>query len=203
MNAPERHLVLGGARSGKTRHALQLAQTLASKRSASVLYVATAQAGDAEMVERIARHRAERPATWATLEAPEHLADALAHVGSNAVLVIDCLTLWLSNAMLRDFDERAPRAALRTWNAERDRMLLFVQQFCGALIMVSNEVGAGIVPLSPLSRRFQDEQGWLNQSVAALSEHVTWVMAGIAVPIKTTSSNITGAADHAGSRRAG
>jgi len=188
LNVPERHLVLGGARSGKTRHALQLAESLAAKRSASVLYVATAQAGDAEMAERIARHRAERPATWQTLEAPDHLADSLLHISSNTVLVIDCLTLWLSNALLHDFDAQSPRGALPTWIGERDRMLLFVRRFSGALIMVSNEVGAGIVPLSALARRFQDEQGWLNQSIAALSEHVTWVVAGIALPIKTTSA---------------
>lgn len=177
--------MLGGARSGKTRHALQLAESLSRQRSAPVLYVATASAGDAEMAERIERHRAERPATWSTLEAPVELAHSLQPVGSNTVLVIDCLTLWLSNAMLQDFDERSPRAPLSTWTDERDRMLLFVQQFTGALIMVSNEVGAGIVPVSALARRFQDEQGRLNQSVAQLSEHVTWVIAGIAVPVKT------------------
>jgi adenosylcobinamide kinase/adenosylcobinamide-phosphate guanylyltransferase len=185
LNAPERHLVLGGARSGKTRYALQLAELLASRRSAQVVYVATAQAGDAEMAERIARHRAERPVTWRTLEAPLKLADSLSRVNSNTVLVIDCLTLWLSNALLQDFDEQTPRASLPTWTDERDRMLRFAQQFAGALIMVTNEVGAGIVPASALARRFQDEQGWLNQSMAALCEHVTWVMAGIAVPIKS------------------
>jgi adenosylcobinamide kinase/adenosylcobinamide-phosphate guanylyltransferase len=184
MSGPERHLVVGGARSGKTRHALQLAAAIAQARCASVVYVATAEPGDAEMAERIARHRAERPSAWGTLEAPRALAQALANVAADSVIVIDCLTLWLSNALLQDFNEQRPRDALPCWIAERAALVRFLESFAGVIVMVSNEVGSGVVPVSALARRFQDEQGLLNQSFASLCERVTWVVAGIAVPIK-------------------
>jgi adenosylcobinamide kinase/adenosylcobinamide-phosphate guanylyltransferase len=184
LQAPERHLVLGGARSGKTRHALQLAESLADQQSATLIYVATAHAGDAEMAERIAQHRAERSAAWSTLEAPDHLASAVMSLQPGTVAVIDCLTLWLSNAMLRDFNEQAPRSELQTWKAERNDMLGCLRRCSANIIMVSNEVGSGIVPMSALSRRFQDEQGWLNQRIAAVSDRVTLVVAGIAMTIK-------------------
>jgi adenosylcobinamide kinase/adenosylcobinamide-phosphate guanylyltransferase len=182
---PQRHLVIGGARSGKTRHALELAALIGSERCASVVYVATAEPGDAEMAERIAHHRAERPPGWRTIEAPRALAQALTGVAPDTVIVIDCLTLWLSNALLQDFSEERPRDELPGWVAERDALGRFIEGFAGTIVMVSNEVGSGIVPASALARRFQDEQGRLNQSLAARCEHVTWVVAGIAVPIKS------------------
>jgi adenosylcobinamide kinase/adenosylcobinamide-phosphate guanylyltransferase len=184
MDGRERHLVLGGARSGKTRYALELAE-LAGRDGAPVVYVATAAAGDAEMAERIARHRAERPQAWRTMEAPHALAQALRGVAPGTVIIIDCLTLWLSNAMLQDFDEQRPLNELPAWVAEHQALLRFLEEFAGVVIMVSNEVGSGIVPLSALARRFQDEQGRLNQRLAALCERVTLVVAGIPVPIKS------------------
>lgn len=183
MNS-ERHLVLGGARSGKTRHALRLATTLASERSAEVVYVATAEALDREMQDRIARHRTERPAHWRTLEAPRHLAHALGDVSQDSVIVVDCLTLWLSNALLTDFREDAPADPLPMWAQERDELMDYLTRTRHALVLVSNEVGSGIVPLAPIARRFQSEQGWLNQSVADICERVTLIVAGIAVTIK-------------------
>ncbi len=147
-------------------------------------YVATAQALDAEMGHRIALHRAERPASWTTVEAPSCLADALLACDAGTIVVIDCMTLWLSNALLADFDERATCAPLPTWDAERDRMLRCLADFRGDVLLVSNEVGAGIVPPSPLARRFQDEQGRLNQTLAGLCDRVTLVVAGIALAIK-------------------
>lgn len=185
MHRSERHLVIGGARSGKTRHALKLAESVAAERCAPVIYVATAEPGDAEMAERIARHRAERPPTWRTIEAPRALAEALTRVATDTVIVIDCLTLWLSNALLQDFNEARPSDELPCWIAECDALLRFLREFSGVAVMVSNEVGSGIVPVSALARRFQDEQGRLNQALAALCERVTWVVAGIAVPIKS------------------
>lgn len=185
MQTSQRHLVLGGARSGKTGYALQLAETLANQRSAPVLYVATAQAHDVEMAERIARHRAERPVTWRTLEAPTSLAQSLAAIAQDTIVIVDCLTLWLSNALLIDFNEQHARDPLPSWNAERDDMLRHVRTTAGALILVSNEVGSGIVPLSAMARRFQDEQGWLNQSLAAACDAVTLVVAGIGIAVKT------------------
>ena len=180
---PERHLVLGGARSGKTNHAIRLATTLADARREQVAYVATAQALDEEMRHRIDQHRERRPASWDTVEAPSQLARTL-RAQPPAILLVDCLTLWLSNALLLDFDEAAPTAPVQRWEAERSAFLQWLAQYRGVVLLVSNEVGSGIVPVSALARRFQDEQGRLNQEVAALCDSVTLVVAGIAVPIK-------------------
>ena len=193
-----RHLVLGAARSGKTRFALSTAKSLASAQEKEVVYVATAEAHDEEMRERIARHRAERPAVWRTLEASRELARSLASIGALApsapsgapierapVIVVDCLTLWLSNALLHDFREDAPTGPLPTWAHEREAFMSWLKTCPHTLILVSNEVGGGIVPASALARRFQSEQGWLNQDVASVCEQVTLVVAGLPVPIKT------------------
>jgi len=180
---PERHLILGGARSGKTNHAIALATDLAAARRLPVVYVATAQALDDEMRQRIDLHRAQRPQSWQTVEAPSALASAL-RAQPQAILVVDCLTLWLSNALLSDFDEAQPNAPLRRWDEERSSLLSWLPDHRGAALFVSNEVGSGIVPASALARRFQDEQGRLNQQVAALCDSVTLVVAGIAMAIK-------------------
>jgi adenosylcobinamide kinase/adenosylcobinamide-phosphate guanylyltransferase len=180
---PERHLILGGARSGKTNHAITRAASLAGASGERVVYVATAQALDDEMRQRIDRHRAQRLTSWKTIEAPNRLAGAL-RAQSPAILLIDCLTLWLSNALLLDFDEATPTATLLRWDEERTAFLQWLGEYRGAALLVSNEVGSGIVPASALARRFQDEQGWLNQAVAAMCDSVTLVVAGIAVPIK-------------------
>ena len=178
---PERHLILGGARSGKTNHAITLATTLAAAGREPV-YVATAQALDDEMRHRIDRHRAQRPASWHTVEAPSQLAVAL-RAQPPSILLIDCLTLWLSNALLLDFDEAAPTAPVRRWDEERAAFLQWLTEYRGVALLVSNEVGSGIVPASALARRFQDEQGRLNKDVAAVCESVTIVVAGIAVAV--------------------
>lgn len=180
----ERRLILGGARSGKTAHAIALAKSLSEQNNFDVTYVATAQPLDAEMRHRIALHRAERPAAWHTLEAPGGLAQAVAALPANQVVVIDCMTLWLSNALLQDFREDAPTAELPAWDRERAAFLQWLNATHNDVLLISNEVGAGIVPLSAVSRRFQDEQGRLNQALAATCDRVTLVVAGIAVPIK-------------------
>jgi adenosylcobinamide kinase/adenosylcobinamide-phosphate guanylyltransferase len=180
---PERHLILGGARSGKTNHAISLATSLAAAGRLGVVYVATAQALDDEMRHRIDRHRAQRPQSWRTIEAPSALAAAL-RAQPPAILVVDCLTLWLSNSLLLDFDEAQPNAAARRWEEERAALLGWLAEYRGAALFVSNEVGSGIVPVSPLARRFQDEQGRINQEMAILCDSVTLVVAGIAMPIK-------------------
>lgn len=179
-----RRLIIGGARSGKTAHAIALAKTLSAAQGADVTYVATAQALDEEMRHRISLHRAERPATWRTLEAPAGLAQALHARSESGILVIDCMTLWLSNALLKDFREDTPTAPMPTWEAERDQFLQWLQAVRDEVLLISNEVGTGIVPLAPVARRFQDEQGRLNQMLAAVCDQVTLVVAGIAVPIK-------------------
>jgi adenosylcobinamide kinase/adenosylcobinamide-phosphate guanylyltransferase len=183
-NSILRNLILGAARSGKTNHAILLAQSLSSKLNRGVTYVATAQALDPEMTKRIQLHRAERPASWTTLEASRDLAQALRSIDAERIVLIDCLTLWLSNSLLVDFDESQPTAELPAWQRERRLFLEWLAGFQGTVFIVSNEVGAGIVPLSAVSRRFQDEQGRLNQAVAAICDAVTLVVAGIAVPIK-------------------
>jgi adenosylcobinamide kinase / adenosylcobinamide-phosphate guanylyltransferase len=179
-----RRLIIGGARSGKTAHAIALAKSLSEARGENVTYVATAQALDQEMQHRISLHRAERPATWRTLESPTGLAQALRGQESSSILVVDCMTLWLSNALLQDFREDAPTAPLPTWESERDKFLQWLASARVEVLLISNEVGMGIVPLAPVARRFQDEQGRLNQLLAAACDQVTLVVAGIAVPIK-------------------
>ncbi len=185
--ARQRRLILGGARSGKTAHALCVAKSLSTQKNFDVTYVATAQPLDDEMRHRISLHRAERPSSWHTLEAPDGLAQALAALPADHIIVIDCMTLWLSNTLLQDFREDAPTAALPAWERERAQFLQWLNATHNEVLLISNEVGAGIVPLSPLSRRFQDEQGRLNQALAAVCDQVTWVVAGIAVPIKGAS----------------
>lgn len=163
-------LIIGGARSGKSQYAQSL---LATARAVTGIF--TAQALDAEMQARIARHQRDRPLHWQVLEQPLHLAQALAALRGQQVLV-DCLSLWLSNALHQN-----------TWPEERDTLLneLSHWQTEGQLLLVSNEVGSGIVPLGALSRQFVDEQGWLNQACAQLSQQVWLVVAGLPLSIKT------------------
>lgn len=166
-----RELILGGARSGKSRYALDRALA----HDGPVTWIATAQAGDAEMSERIRHHRAERPAHWTTLEAPLQLATALQSSASQLV-VIDCLTLWLSNWLCGD-DEAG-------WHNERQAMLAAIAENTGPLYLVSNEVGFGIVPDNALARRFRDEAGRLHQDIARQIEQVTLVVAGMPLTVK-------------------
>ena len=162
-------LVIGGARSGKSGYAER--QALAA--GLPVIYLATAQALDAEMAERIAHHRARRPAGWRSVEEPVALADALAReAASDACVLVDCLTLWLTNVLLAGRD------------AEIDRFLAALPALPGRILLVSNEVGWGIVPENALARRFRDEQGRLNQRVAAACDRVTLVAAGLPLSLK-------------------
>lgn len=163
--------VLGGARSGKSRYAQARAEALAGRHT----FIATAQAYDDEMRERIDRHKADRDARWRTVEAPLDLPGAIAACSSEeAVVLVDCLTLWTSNLLLHDADFDAARAALCTAIAE----------FAGALVLVSNEVGFGIVPENALARRFRDEAGRINQAVAATVQEAVLVAAGLPLRLK-------------------
>jgi adenosylcobinamide kinase/adenosylcobinamide-phosphate guanylyltransferase len=166
---PHLTLVLGGARSGKSRHA----EGLVTAAAAPWVYVATAQAGDAEMAARIADHRARRGAGWHTIEAPHDPAAAIAAAPAGGLLV-DCLTLWLTNRMLADADIEAETAGLESTLASRR----------GPVVLVSNEVGAGIVPDNALARRFVDLQGRLNQRIAARADRVVLVVAGLPLIVK-------------------
>jgi len=170
-----RTLILGGARSGKSA----LAERLAIDSAREVVYIATAQAGDAEMAARIAHHRARRPQQWLCVEEPLHLADVLRdHARDDRCILVDCLTLWLSN-LLGDAD-------VQDFERERDRLLNVLPDLPGDVLLVSNEVGLGIVPMGELTRRFVDEAGRLHQAVAALSERVLFVAAGLPLALKGT-----------------
>lgn len=172
VKLPRLTLVLGGARSGKSRYA----EGLITAGPAPWIYVATGEARDAEMTERIAHHAARRGAGWVTREVPLALADAIGEQAADPrPLLIDCLTLWLSNVMLQERDVEAERA----------RLLGALDEAAGPIVAVSNEVGLGIVPDNALARAFRDEQGRLNAAVAALADTVVLMAAGIPLILKT------------------
>ena len=168
---PHSLFVLGGARSGKSGYAQARAEALPGHH----VFIATAEAHDEEMRERIARHRAERDARWTTVDAPRDLIEAIdAWSGTGAVVLVDCLTLWTSNLMLGDANMDAARHRLRDC----------IGRFDGQLLFVANEVGLGIVPDNALARRFRDEAGRLNQLIAAIASEVVLLAAGIPVKLK-------------------
>jgi adenosylcobinamide kinase / adenosylcobinamide-phosphate guanylyltransferase len=171
-NEPNRVvLFLGGARSGKSR----LAQARAEALAGELVYLATGEALDAEMTERIAKHRAERSARWRTVEVPLELPDAIRREGGRGrVLLVDCLTLWLSNLILGEHD--VPAAT--------NRLLESLSAAAGTVLLVSNEVGMGIVPENALARRFRDEAGRMNQTVASVAHEVLLVAAGLPIRLK-------------------
>jgi adenosylcobinamide kinase/adenosylcobinamide-phosphate guanylyltransferase len=162
--------LLGGARSGKSAHAEKLATAL----PAPWTYIATAQAYDDEMTERIALHRSRRGDGWRTVDAPLDLAGALRELPSEQPVLVDCLTLWLSNHMLAEHDLDAPSDELETVLAAPR----------GPWFVVSNEVGMGIVPDNALGRRFRDAQGRLNQRIAARADRVLFMVAGLPMQVK-------------------
>ena len=162
-------LLLGGARSGKSR----IAQARAEARSGALVYLATGEALDAEMADRIAKHRAERGARWRTVEVPLELPEAIRQENGRVVLV-DCLTLWLSNLLLGEHDVAAATGHL----------LAALEDAGGTVLLVSNEVGMGIVPENALARRFRDEAGRLHQQVATVATEVSLVAAGLMLRMK-------------------
>jgi adenosylcobinamide kinase/adenosylcobinamide-phosphate guanylyltransferase len=166
-------LVLGGARSGKSAHA----ESLISASGLERVYIATAEAGDPEMVDRIAAHRARRGSDWRTVEAPYELEDAIAaEAKEERAVLVDCLTLWLSNLM----------AAGEDVEARTGRLVETAKAAGGLRVLVSNEVGLGIVPDTPLGRRFRDAQGRMNQAIAAAADHVVFTAAGLPLTLKGT-----------------
>ena len=172
---PMRELVLGGARSGKSRYAEQQAYTFGR----NVVYIATAEAHDTEMAHRIAIHQSRRPEYWGQAEEPLALADTLAeHAAPDRCLIVDCLTLWLTNLLISS-DSNEERFRL-----ERSALLETLPGLPGHIYLVSNEVGQGIVPTNALARRFVDEAGWLHQELASRCERVVFVTAGIPQVLK-------------------
>jgi adenosylcobinamide kinase/adenosylcobinamide-phosphate guanylyltransferase len=180
-----RELIIGGARSGKS--------TLAEKRAAEsglrIVYVATAQVLDGEMERRIAIHRARRPASWGLVESPLNLAATLQqHAAPDVCLLVDCLTLWLSNLLFAGAAARQAEAGQPVdcplFTGEVQTLVDTLPRLPGRIVLVSNEVGWGIVPMAAVSRLFADEQGRLNQRVAEVCEKVTLVAAGQPLQLK-------------------
>ena len=170
MNIAHLTFVLGGARSGKSRHAEALIEAL----PAPWAYIATAQAWDDEMKSRIAEHRARRSPDWLTLDAPLDLPEAIRRLPAGRSVLVDCLTLWLTNLILAEQDTAAAGRAL----------IEVCAQATAPVVLVSNEVGLGIVPDNALARRFRDEAGRLHQAVAARAGRVIFMVAGLPMQVK-------------------
>ena len=182
-----RTLVLGGARSGKSAYAERLARDSGKE----VVYIATAQAGDGEMAIRIAHHRAQRPDAWPTVEEPLRLgATLLQHAQAGRLLLVDCLTLWLTNLLFSSGQAYPDVGAIvrpELFHRERAQLLhalAELEQGDCDIVLVSNEVGMGIVPVGAISRCFTDEAGRLNQAVAAVCERAVFVAAGLPLVLK-------------------
>ena len=177
-------LVLGGARSGKSAYA----ERLAAQSGRAVVYIATAEIGDGEMAARIALHRSERPAQWHTVEEPLLLADAIArNDGADRVILIDCLTIWLSNLLFSDgrtYPEVGHIDLPPHLLEQRAALLATIAASSADLIFVSNEVGMGIVPMGAISRTYVDEAGRLNQAVAAACDRAVFIAAGLPLILK-------------------
>ena len=173
------HLVIGGARSGKSRHAESVvAQNFNEKKP---VYIATAQAKDDEMAWRIKHHQSQRNDSrldWHLIECPQDLTSSLKKLPEDAVILVDCLTLLLTNELLNDES---------VWQQRKSELLKFLSQAKQHIVLVSNEVGSGVVPLGELSRKFVDEAGWLNQAIAAMADKVTLVVAGLPMELKSNA----------------
>lgn len=168
-----RSLILGGARSGKSR----LAEQLATDSSLPVTYIATSEPQDGEMSERVRLHRERRPADWGLIEEPLALAAVLrAEAAEGRCLLVDCLTLWLTNLLMLEDDQRLAQ--------ERDALLDCLEQLPGTIILVSNETGLGVVPMGELTRRYVDLSGLLHQAVAARCQRVVLTVAGLPLMLK-------------------
>ena len=190
------HLIIGGARSGKS----SLAERYAKSSNLPVTYIATAQAFDNEMQQRIAQHQAERPEHWQLVESPLLLAKTIASVIENSqqdiCILVDCLTLWLSNSLCKPNVEadHSSECNLDYWQQEKQQFLAQLESIklrSGnekqrvEIILVSNEVGHGIVPMGELSRQFVDQAGWLHQAIAKVADNVEFVMAGLPLSLKS------------------
>ena len=179
-----RTFLLGAARSGKSAHAEKIAEGSGKE----VVYLATAQAHDREMEVRIAHHRRQRNPSWQTVETPIYLGDAISQWnGPDRVLIVDCLTVWISNLLFveqRDYPEVGVIDPPACFAEQREAFVRSLGQVQGDIVIVSNEVGMGIIPQGAVSRWFVDEAGRMNQAVAAKCERVLWVAAGLAMSMK-------------------
>ncbi len=171
------HLILGGARSGKSAYAERLASAL----ELPVTYIATAQVYDDEFARRVEHHKTRRPPYWALVEAPFNLGQTLLdNDAPETSLIVDCLTLWLAQCICPDCD----KPERLDWQAEKQALLAALPKLQAQIFLVSNEVGMGIVPLGEINRQFQDAQGRLNQDIAAIANQVSFVAAGLPLKLK-------------------
>ena len=172
-----KYLILGGARSGKSAYAEEIAAFVSESSSLKVAYIATAIAFDDEMKARIEHHKASLPAIWDCIEEPIYLADFLIqNSAKDKIILIDCLTLWLNNLLIKDDPDLL--------NCEIKKFLDCIETLSGTIIFVSNEVGLGVIPMGEITRQFVDESGRLHQQLAKLVDHVLLMVAGIAMPVK-------------------
>ena len=173
--------ILGGCRSGKSRYALETARNIPSDQR---IFIATAVPFDEEMRARVTRHQAERGSDWTTVEAPLKLPEAIETHGRKPehVVLVDCLTFWINNLLMESAESAAARMKL-------PRLIESIESAQCPLLLVSNEVGAGIVPENHLARIFRDAVGSMNQAVAACASSVFWVVAGIPVAVKNTGAS--------------
>jgi adenosyl cobinamide kinase/adenosyl cobinamide phosphate guanylyltransferase len=169
--------VLGGVRSGKSDFALARATRWERDLHQTVTFVATGEARDTEMAQRIHSHQAQRPPGWVTVEEPLNVDEWLVGHSNRPIVIIDCLSLLVSNWLGQDVGEAALRDRSQSW-------LQAVSQFPGHLLVVSNEVGQGLIPTTPLGRVYRDGLGWLNQKTAALAKDVVWVVAGLGINLR-------------------
>jgi adenosylcobinamide kinase / adenosylcobinamide-phosphate guanylyltransferase len=174
-------LILGGARAGKSEFALRLAAEVEGNGQQQVCFIATAEALDDEMRERIARHQSERPPAWITIEEPLRLDSALTRAADASVVIVDCITLLVSNWLLR---AEGPTDDCQGLSAAIDAALTFATASNQVLILVSNEVGLGLVPDTPLGRQFRDTLGRVNQRLAQAADRVYLLVAGLPIRVK-------------------
>jgi adenosylcobinamide kinase/adenosylcobinamide-phosphate guanylyltransferase len=171
----EHIFIIGGCRSGKSKHALQMAEKMPGKKK---IFIATCVPEDDEMKQRVARHQRDRRRSWSTVEEPLHLPQAILENSRGAdVVVVDCLTLWVSNLLMANDDENKIKKSTA-------QLIAALEKAACPIVLVSNEVGGGIVPENKLARQFRDIVGWANQSVAACADRVVWMVAGIPVTVK-------------------
>lgn len=178
------HFILGGARSGKSRFAEQQTLELSVKQGKKTVYIATATAIDAEMDSRIIKHQHDRGDSWQLIECPLALAETLTDLDNNNVYLLDCLTLWLNNQLYAVHEENRDQQAQHL-QTEIDKLATRLASVNADIIIVSNEVGLGVIPMGESTRLYVDYCGWLNQKVAELSDKVTLVTAGIPLCIKS------------------
>ena len=166
------HLVVGGARSGKSKYALELAE----QNPSGYVFIATAEAKDNEMAERIARHQADRKGNCRLIEEPLYLSKQVAQFDEHDYIVVDCMTLWLSNWLCSGQPDQ--------WPEEKNHFIDALSASAAQWVLVSNEAGMGVTPMGELSRQFIDEIGWLHQQIAAVAERVTLVQFGLPQQLK-------------------